>query len=67
VSEMPEFTIKGKDALAVLAVEAYEDLCIENGLHEQAAEVRKAKTEIELWQENNPHLVKQPDHPVSDG
>ena len=53
---MPVFTIQGKDVLAVLAVEAYEDLCIENGLHEQANEVRKAKTEIQLWQENNPDL-----------
>jgi hypothetical protein len=60
--DMPVFVIKAKDQLAVLAVEAYEDLCIEAGLHDQAAEVRKAKTEIELWQEANPQLVKQPDH-----
>jgi hypothetical protein len=63
IEGMPVFTIQGKDVLAVLAVEAYEDLCIENGWHEQAAEVRKAKTEIQLWQENNPDLVKRPDHP----
>lgn len=56
---MPVFCILAQDPLAVLAIEAYEDLCIESGWHDQADEVRKAKAEVELWQENNPDEVRR--------
>lgn len=59
---MPVFTIKGKDLLAVAAIRYYHDLCATHGLHEQAAEVQKAITEIVAWQKRNPDAVKTPDH-----
>ena len=59
---MPVFVIKGKDALAVAAINAYQRLCERRELHWQADEVGKAAREIELWQERHPDLVKLPDH-----
>jgi hypothetical protein len=59
---MPVFTIKGKDQLAVAAIEHYRYLCDINNLTEQAAEVEKAIIEIEHWQFRNPDRVKRPDH-----
>jgi hypothetical protein len=67
---MPAFVIMGKDALAPEAVEAYGDLCIKYGLHDQAAEVQKALTEIIDWQRANPDAVHLPNHrhvPVTAG
>lgn len=62
MSEMPVFVIKAKDALAPEAVGAYRDLCLKYGLDSQAAEVRKALSEISAWQLANEDRVKLPDH-----
>ncbi len=60
---MPVFTIKAKDDLAIDAVDHYMALCQQRGLHEQAAEVWKAREEIREWQERNEARVQLPDHP----
>lgn len=59
---MPVFTIKAKDLLAVEAIEAYAELCRENGLHWQAEEVDKAINEIRAWQRRHAGEMKLPDH-----
>jgi hypothetical protein len=59
---MPVFTIKAKDKLALKAVDAYRDLCLELGLYEQAAEVLLAYSEMSRWRDRNPDQVKLPDH-----
>jgi hypothetical protein len=56
------FTIKGKDALAPGAVNAYRSACILNGLDAQAEQVDRARQEIADWQSRHPDLVKLPDH-----
>lgn len=66
---MPEFTIKAKDRLALDTVAAYRQLCIDNGLMEQAIEVTRAYVEINRWQQRNPERLQLPDHkhvPVGD-
>jgi hypothetical protein len=60
---MPVFTIKAKDELAVDAVDHYMALCQQRGLHEQAAEVWKAREEILAWQMRNQEQVRLPHHP----
>lgn len=59
---MPTFTIKGKDALAVEAVEAYRDLCVKHSLTAQADQVDLAIAEIVAWQGANPLAISLPDH-----
>jgi hypothetical protein len=58
----PRFTIKAKDDLALLAVDAYRALCVEEGLTEQAAEVVKAYGEIVEWRLWHRDLCHPPDH-----
>ncbi len=60
--QMPVFTIKGKDRLALATIEHYRFLCDINGLTEQAAEVAEAIAEIEQWQYHHIEAVKMPDH-----
>lgn len=43
---MPVFTIKAKDRLAIVAVAAYRDLCLDKGLDEQAKQVSLAIEEM---------------------
>jgi hypothetical protein len=62
-SDMPVFAIKAKDMLAVPAIQAYENLCREYGLSEQADEVEKAKQEMLGWQLDNRDTLQWPDHP----
>jgi len=59
---MPVFAIKGKDKLAPDAIAAYAQLCLEAGLTEQWAEVEAAHSEVVVWQDRHPDLVKTPDH-----
>lgn len=63
MSDMPVFTIKAKDRLALAAVAAYARLCTDYGLFDQAEEVGKAYDEIAVWQQRHADLVKLPDHP----
>lgn len=68
VEDMPTFTIKGKDILALPVIKNYMQMCIVLRLHDQANEVRDAIREIHEWQDANRDLVKVPDHkhvPVS--
>jgi hypothetical protein len=60
---MPVFVIKGKDRLAPDAIGTYAQLCLDNEMIDQWAEVEHAKAEIVVWQERHPELVKTPDHP----
>jgi hypothetical protein len=65
---MPVFVIKAKDKLAASTIECYLTYCEDEGLDEQAEEVRKAIAEFEAWQARNPAAMKLPDHshrPVS--
>lgn len=69
-ADMPVFVIKAKDKLAITAVWYYEQLCVQQGLMEQADEVRKAREEMSGWQISNLDLVQMPDHkhvPVTEG
>jgi len=59
---MPTFVIKGSDALAPAAIEAYRRLCVQYELHEQAEQVQMALDEIEDWQADHEELLKLPDH-----
>ena len=59
---MPVFVIKAQDKLAVRAVEAYRQLCLQLGLDEQAGQVELALDEIKEWRQANPTRVKLPDH-----
>lgn len=66
---MPVFTIQGTDQLAPDAVAAYQNLCVQAGLSDQANQVWLALGEIARWQSRHPDLVKLPDHkhvPVTD-
>jgi hypothetical protein len=60
---MPVFTLKGKDLLALEAVQSYLILCEQAGLAAQAEQVRLAFEEMAGWRERNPGAVKLPDHP----
>lgn len=60
---MPVFTIKAKDRLAIAVIHAYQALCEDRGLPQQAAEVGKALTEMVQWQARNPEQMQMPDHP----
>jgi hypothetical protein len=59
---MPVFTIKAKDLLAIEAIGAYAELCRENGLEWQAAEVDKAIAEMGAWQRRNWSQMNLPQH-----
>lgn len=59
---MPVFTIKAKDRLAIAAVGAYRDLCVDEGLDNQAEEVGKAIDEMVAWRYEHEDLVQSPDH-----
>ncbi len=63
IDPMPVFVIKGKDALAVPAIEAYRRQCIEHGLDMQAASVERSIDEVKRWQSRNIDATKLPDHP----
>jgi hypothetical protein len=60
---MPVFVIKAKDKLAASTIECYLAYCEDEGLDEQAEEVRKALDEIEAWQSRHSDAMKLPDHP----
>ncbi len=59
---MPWFVIKAQDALAIAAITAYRDLCLNAGLTAQAAEVDKAIAEFEQWQQRPGNRVRLPEH-----
>src|SRR3712207_1759891 len=59
---MPEFVLKGHDALAVPALIEYREECKRHGRHNQAVEVNKAIQEFVRWQEANIQLTRLPDH-----
>ena len=58
----PIFTIKGKDNLALRTINFYRNLCAEEGLIEQAQEVRKAYLEMDKWRKCYPGYCNNPDH-----
>lgn len=62
-NQMPVFVIKGKDRLALDTIRAYQALCTDHGLTEQAREVGKAYREVLDWQRWNPGALQLPDHP----
>lgn len=62
IGNMPVFVIKAKDILAGEAISAYRELCLCEGLHEQAAQVRLALDEIIEWQRHHEDLLEVPDH-----
>lgn len=59
---MPVFVIKGKDQLALPAVHAYRQLCLDHGLVDQAVQVTRAYAELNGWQRRHPDRVALPDH-----
>lgn len=59
---MPVFTIKAQDDLALRVVSAYRELCVSEGLSEQAYQVAKAIGEITEWRIAHPERCKLPDH-----
>jgi len=59
---MPVFTIQAKHRLAVRAVRAYRDFCLDAGLTAQAAQVQRAIDEMREWRHQNKELIKDPDH-----
>lgn len=61
-TDMPAFTIKAKDALALDAVKYYRALCLQAGLTWQAGEVSKAIAEMVAWRDEHADQVQMPDH-----
>lgn len=59
---MPVFVIKAKDQLALDAVAAYRQLCLDHDLPHQAIEVTRAYAEINGWQQRHPDRVALPEH-----
>lgn len=59
---MPVFTIKAKDVLAIKVIEFYAECCRDLGLTQQVAEVKYARTEMAIWRGMNPELIKAPTH-----
>jgi len=64
----PTFTIRGQDALAPLAVEAwaaFAEIAAKaaglDHLHAQSREAYEIATEMRSWQKMNPDRVKWPD------
>jgi hypothetical protein len=62
LQDMPVFVIKGKDKFALRLLITHRDLCIANGLIKQSLEDQKAIDELVDWQDENPELMKFPDH-----
>lgn len=58
----PVFIIKAKDNLALRAINFYRDICLAEGLVDQANEVKKAHIEINKWRRLYPGHCKNPDH-----
>jgi hypothetical protein len=60
--DMPVFVLKAKDNLALRVVAIYRELCVNEGLSEQAEQVIKAIGEMTEWRIAYPELCKLPDH-----
>jgi hypothetical protein len=60
--DMPEFTIKAKDALSYPAVQHYRELCALFGLVNQMVEVEIALQEFQDWQDSHREHTRLPDH-----
>lgn len=60
----PLFVIRGRDALAIPVLAAYEDECARHGLYDMSSQVAKHAERFREWQRGWSELTKLPDpHP----